>query len=101
MKRAIAELYAYVIKFLIRAHNWFQETKLQHAWHAISRPPEMRYADLIEEIEMRSKTIESLTIAGGQAEQRIMHRKLDAEGERVMTLETEIRHIKTLLICQL
>ncbi|KAF2195112.1 hypothetical protein K469DRAFT_3844 [Zopfia rhizophila CBS 207.26] len=98
MKRAIAELYAHIMKFLIRAHNWFQETRLQHAWHAISRPAEIRYEDLIEEIEMRSQIIEGLTVAGGQAEQRVMHKKLDAERERVMALEAEMREIKMLLI---
>ena len=87
------------MKFLIRAHNWFQETRLQHTWHAVSRPADIRYEDLIGEIEMRSRIIEGLTVAGGQAEQRVMHKKLDAEEKRVMALEAEMREIKTLLIC--
>ncbi|KAH0565264.1 hypothetical protein GP486_001345 [Trichoglossum hirsutum] len=77
MKNAVAELYAYLIKFLIRAHDWYQESTLRHLLHSITRPVELRYKDLIEKIAACSRDIDQLAVSGAQAEQRDMHEKLD------------------------
>ncbi|KAE8452953.1 hypothetical protein EG329_012140 [Mollisiaceae sp. DMI_Dod_QoI] len=98
MMQAVAELYAYVIKFLIRAQNWYKENKLEHAWHSFSRPVDIRYKDLIEEIRVRSETITALAVTGSQAEQRDMHRKLQMELEHNQALRREVQEIKTLII---
>jgi hypothetical protein len=78
MKLAVAELYAYIMKFLIRAQKWHQENPIKHAWHSISRPVEIRYNDLLAEIDVRSQLVYDLTIAASQAEQRVMHGKIEA-----------------------
>ena len=78
MKQAVADLYAYILRFLIRAQGWFQESRISHALHSFTRPAELRYADIIEEIEACTRTVDSLASAGAQAEQRDMHLKLQA-----------------------
>lgn len=100
MKRAIAELYAYIMKFLIRAKIWCQENKLKHAWHAFSRPPELRYGDLLRDIELRSKIVSDLSVSGNQAEQRVMHTKIDIENERIIALQNELSDVKAILLCK-
>jgi hypothetical protein len=97
MKRAVAELYAYIIKFLIRAQDWHQENWIKHAWHSISRPVELRYNDLLAEIQMRSQMVHDLTIAGSQAEQRVMHQKLDEMSQKGIANETEMKQMKEIL----
>ena len=76
MKQAVAELYAHIIKFLIRARDWYKENKFMHVVHSFTRPVELRYADLISEIDACTQTVDKLSSAGAQAEQRDMHLKM-------------------------
>ena len=73
MKRAVAELYAYIIRLLLRVKSWYEEGKLQHAWHSFSQPVELRFADLFEAIESCSRNVDDLALAASRAEQRDMH----------------------------
>lgn len=73
MKLAVTDLYAYILRFIIRAHDWYSEGPLKHALHAITRPVELRYNDLLQQITDASRTIYQLAVAGQQAELRDMH----------------------------
>ncbi|KAL9619292.1 MAG: hypothetical protein Q9160_006057 [Pyrenula sp. 1 TL-2023] len=90
MRIAVAQLYANIVRFLIRSLDWYQHDKARHAWEALARPAELRYNDLIEEIEACAKEIENLASAGAQAEQRDIHlglqrlRKRQAMSEDVL-----------------
>ena len=64
MKRAVADLYANAMRFLIRAQDWYREGKLLHALHSITRLVELRYKDLIEDIKECSINIDKLALAG-------------------------------------
>lgn len=97
MKQAVAELYAHIIKFFIRTQSWHQENWVKHAWHSISRPVELRYSDLLSEIEMRSQMVHELTIAGSQAKQRVMYRKMDEVAQRSLARDSGMVQIKDLL----
>ncbi|KAK5046550.1 hypothetical protein LTR84_008353 [Exophiala bonariae] len=98
MKNAISELYAYIIRFLIRAHDWYQENWLQHIWHSVTRLVELRYNDILDEIAIRTQIVHDLAVAGGLAEQRVMHEKLDAESSRVIALEAKLQEMTALLV---
>ena len=98
MKQAVANLYAYIIRFLIRAQSWYQESKPLHALHSFTRPAELRYADLIEDIEACTRTVDSLASAGAQAEQRDMHLKLQALIDRQGAFELLLREMYEKLI---
>ncbi|KAF4545427.1 uncharacterized protein LTHEOB_5260 [Lasiodiplodia theobromae] len=76
MKQALAELYAHIIRFLIRARDWFEERKPLRILHSVTRPAELRYDDLIDEIDSCSRNVVSLAVSAAQAEQRDMHTKL-------------------------
>jgi hypothetical protein len=73
MRRAVSEIYAIIIKFLIRAKDWLEEGKLMRAVHAVTRPSELRYNDLLEEPDIATQSATSTAIAASQAEQRDMH----------------------------
>lgn len=77
MMLAITELNAYIMKFLIRAHDWYTEGSLKHAWHSLTQTSELRFDDLIELISERSLVIDQLASSGQQAEFRDMHGKVD------------------------
>jgi hypothetical protein len=58
MTDAVEELYAHIIRFLIRAYDWYREGTLRHIVHSITRPADLRYHDLLENIEAGSRNIE-------------------------------------------
>ena len=98
MKQTVADLYAYILRFLIRAQGWYQESRLLHAFHSFTRPAELRYADIIEEIEACTRTVDRLASAGAQAEQRDMHLKLQTLIDRQGAFEFLLREMCEKLI---
>ena len=90
MKNAIADLYASLLRFLIRARDWYDEGKLQHFYHSITRPTELRYSDLLEQIAQSSRLIDQLAVSGQQAEFRDMHAKINETSEIVEKMSIAI-----------
>lgn len=73
IKGAIVTMYAHILKFLIRAMRWFKESRLSHAIHSITRPSELRFDDLVEQIKYSSQSVAELASASSQAELRDLH----------------------------
>jgi hypothetical protein len=101
MTDAVEGLYAHVIRFLIRAHDWYREGTLRHIVHSITRPAELRYQDLLESIEASSRTIEKLAIAGSQVELRQMHTILKLMADRLGKSESTILEMRSMMISRL
>ncbi|KAH7397488.1 hypothetical protein BKA66DRAFT_454442 [Pyrenochaeta sp. MPI-SDFR-AT-0127] len=76
MKFAIAVLYSHIIKFLLRATEWYESSRMSRAVQSITRPAALRYDDLIADIEKSTRKVCDLSAAGSQAEQRDMHSTL-------------------------
>lgn len=98
MKNAVAVLYAHVLLFLIRAHGWYQESKLSHALHSITRPSELRYADLLEKVSYHSRNVTVLAIAGSQAEQRDMHTEQKEMNAKLDNLAALVCHLRETVV---
>ncbi|KAI0475740.1 hypothetical protein GGR56DRAFT_433412 [Xylariaceae sp. FL0804] len=73
MKLALAEIYAVMFRFLVRAQDWHEESRFMRGLHSITRPKELRYDDLLAEIESSSANFRNLVVTAVQAEQRDMH----------------------------
>ncbi|CAM1509903.1 Fc.00g002380.m01.CDS01 [Cosmosporella sp. VM-42] len=97
MKRAVAQLYAHIIKFLLRAKLWYEEHWLKHVWHSISRPVELRFTGLISDIESLSAAIDNLAMSGSHAEQREMHQKVDIGNMELIALRGEVKEARELI----
>ena len=78
VKQAVSVLYALIIKFLLRALEWYEEGKFAHAIHSITKPAALRYDDLLEDIGRATRRIADLAVTSSQAELRDMHHKLRA-----------------------
>ncbi|KAK0724041.1 hypothetical protein B0H67DRAFT_482926 [Lasiosphaeris hirsuta] len=78
MKSAISNLYAYLLRFFIRARDWYEEGTWKRIVHSITRPAELRYADLLAQIGQISKRISLLSRSAEQAETRAIHQKIDS-----------------------
>ena len=100
MKQAVAELYARIIRFFIRADQWYKESKLLHVLHSFTRPIELRYTDLIDEVESYSRVIDNLASAGAQAEQRDIHLKIQDIARKQKESNAVIWEMQQLIICK-
>ena len=90
MKQAVSVLYAHIIEFLLRALEWYDEGKIAHAIHSITKPAALRYDDLIEDIRRATRTIGDLAITSSHAEQRDIHHELRALTSLVKQLEEKM-----------
>ena len=79
MKRAVSVLYAHIIKFPLRAIEWYEEGRVAHAIHSITKPAALRYDDLLQDIRQATQNVAGLAAISSQAEQRDMH-----QGQRDM-----------------
>lgn len=76
MKQTIAMLYAHIMKFLIRALEWYEESRLARALLAITKPAALRYDDILRDIQKATRKVAEVAVASSQAEQRDMHEEL-------------------------
>lgn len=101
IKLAVSTLYAQIIKFMQRAMNWYLEGKTKHLISSIFRPVELRFKDLLEEIESCSQSVDQLAVSAGQAEQRDMHILLLEIKRNVLgTLLTPLVHCPLIKECR-
>jgi hypothetical protein len=83
MREAVTNLYAVILRFLIRARDWYEEGRLKHFVHSITRPVELRYQDLLGQITDSTRMIEHLARVGHQAESRDMHTNIQIKLDQV------------------
>jgi len=73
MKLALAEIYAHTIRFFVRAQDWLSQNTFMRVVHSVTRPRELRYDDIIEDISMATTHFRNVAVTASQAEQREMH----------------------------
>ncbi|KAI0465623.1 hypothetical protein F4859DRAFT_528286 [Xylaria cf. heliscus] len=98
IREIIVAIYANVLKFLLRALSWYQESKVKHALHAITRPAELRYNDLLETISSLSRSLTDNALVSSHAEQRDMHKDLTTLVHWKLYVETKMDELLTHLL---
>jgi len=101
MKTAISDLYAHILRFLIRARDWYEEGTLRRWLHSITRPAELRYNDLLEQIAQSSRLIDQLAAYGSQAEIRNINNKLDMVLTELDRSNSIVKDLRTSFTCML
>lgn len=90
MKHAVSALYAHIIKFLLRAFDWYEEGRIAHVIHSITKPAALRYDDLLEDTRRATRKITDLAITSSQAEQRDMHHELQTLTNSIKQLREDM-----------
>lgn len=80
IKRAASMLYAHILRFLVRALKYYEESRLMRAAHTITRPAALRYQDLISLIRGDAETVRKHAATSSQAEIRAIHDRVAAFG---------------------
>ncbi|KAI2788324.1 hypothetical protein POX_e06338 [Penicillium oxalicum] len=75
IKQLFASLYAHIIRFLLRALEWYEEGSFKRAIHAVTKPAALRYNDIIHDINSTTDKMMAHAVAGSQVEQRDIHRR--------------------------
>ena len=57
MKSLVAAVYASFLKFPFRSLQWYEEGKIVHAIHSITRPAALRYDDVLRDIDRATRSI--------------------------------------------
>jgi hypothetical protein len=73
MKDAIANLYAYIIRFSQRAVIWYNKSSAGRALSSILKPFELDYQDTVDQIKLCSETINNIAHGTSRAEIRDMY----------------------------
>ena len=73
MKQGVAQLYAFLLQFLIKALKWYQEGTVKHIIHSFTQPVGIKYKDILENIEECSRNIDMWAASSSQAELRDVH----------------------------
>ncbi|KAI0111208.1 hypothetical protein GGR51DRAFT_547370 [Nemania sp. FL0031] len=78
MKHTVSLLYAHVIRFLVRALRYYEESSIMRAVHSITRPSALRYDDLIKLIRLDVEKVRRHAAISSQAEMRALHNSIIA-----------------------
>ncbi|KAI0411408.1 hypothetical protein F5X98DRAFT_54705 [Xylaria grammica] len=85
MKHCVSSLYAHIVRFLIRALHYYQESNIMRAVHTVTRPSALRYDDLVQLIRRDMEKVRKHAAASSQAEIRALNhniRTLSSQLER-------------------
>src|ERR1700712_2344862 len=73
MERHVEALYAEITAFFDRASKWYRDGKVMHMLKSFTNPYSLRFKDLVDRIDERTRRIDSLAATLAQAELRRMH----------------------------
>ncbi|ERF71742.1 hypothetical protein EPUS_09451 [Endocarpon pusillum Z07020] len=73
IKHAVANLYAQILKFCKKATKWYKRSRVMHALVAITKPYELEFKDVVDQIKLHAQKIQHLSNVSCQAEMRDMH----------------------------
>ena len=97
MSKAIAYLYAQIIKFIIQAMKWYKQGKFMHTFSIISKPQTLNFKDNIKDIAIQSRYINELLSATSKAELRDTHVELLESRAEVREARIKIRFLTDLI----
>ncbi|OBR14149.1 Nacht domain protein [Colletotrichum higginsianum IMI 349063] len=86
MQDAVSQLYAKIIEFIMMAVKWYKKGKLAHSLTAITKPFNLGFKPIIEDITERSRRIDELASAASKAELRDLHISIHGLNKTIVQL---------------
>ncbi|KAL7934583.1 hypothetical protein V8C35DRAFT_32229 [Trichoderma chlorosporum] len=107
IRRITVAIYVHILNFLLRTLRWYRESKITHIRHAITRPNDLQYGDLLTTISALSETMSKIALDSSHAEQRDMHTSIaqimheqQLSREKLMELLTVILDMKKSMVAE-
>ncbi|KAK6852030.1 hypothetical protein PG995_012155 [Apiospora arundinis] len=98
LRQIITKIYGHILRFLVRALGWYQESKPRHAFHSLTRPTELRYDDILSSIASLSRSMLETAGASSQAEQRDMHLGIRQQIQNQETLQGSVERLTSIVL---
>jgi hypothetical protein len=98
MQEAVAQLYASLINFLIRAVKWYRQGRLAHAWASVTRPWTLSWKDYAEDIANCSRRVDRLAHQACFAELRDAHLDIHSIRTELSSARVQINRLVELAI---
>jgi hypothetical protein len=73
MNRAVAQLYVKIMCFVQDAVKWYKMGKFKHSITSITKPYDLSFKDIVEEIAEASRNVDKKASAASRAEVRGLH----------------------------
>jgi hypothetical protein len=70
MKEAVAMLYVRILKFIQHAMYWYKQSKIVHAWNAVTNPWALSIKNYVDDIGDQSRNVDNLASSAFKAELR-------------------------------
>lgn len=91
MEAALSRLYAGVLMFFRLCARWYSRGSWGRLWSSFKNPFELKYKDLVVEIERASGTVENLAIAGARVEVRNIHALTTGNHAKLVDIDTRLK----------
>ncbi|KAI1751150.1 hypothetical protein F4782DRAFT_547751 [Xylaria castorea] len=101
MKHLVSMLYAHIMRFLIRALKYYEESSLMRVVHSITRPAALRYDDLIRLIRRDEEMVRRHAATSSQAEIRAVHNSILAVSTQLQTEAGQVQADRQIMQTQL
>ncbi|KAI0902782.1 hypothetical protein F4823DRAFT_378868 [Ustulina deusta] len=101
MKHLVSMRYAHIMRFLIRALKYYEESSLMHVVHSITRPAALRYDDLIRLIRRDEEMLRRHATASSQSEMRAVHNTILAVSTQLQKATGEAQAERQIVQAQL
>ncbi|CZR55629.1 uncharacterized protein PAC_05517 [Phialocephala subalpina] len=96
MQSHVEDLYSEIISFFDRASKWYKDGKFMHMLKSFTNPYSLRFKDLVDRIDEKTRRIDNLAATLAQAELRRMHILLESSKkgqEETHKLLVEVKQI--------
>lgn len=98
MTNAIANLYAQILKFCIKATKWYSRNSFMHMVAAVTKPWELEFASILAQIETHSNRVRNLANLALKAEIRDIHimtvKQMERNGIQIAFGKFELVHLR-------
>ncbi|KAK7953073.1 hypothetical protein PG988_013767 [Apiospora saccharicola] len=95
MRKAVARLYAAIIKFATRALRWYQQGKGKHLLSAIASPWSLHYEEELRDIDQSSRSVQDLAQSASRAELRELRFQVHQSRSDQQQARLELIDLKT------
>ncbi|KAF1966616.1 hypothetical protein BU23DRAFT_544051 [Bimuria novae-zelandiae CBS 107.79] len=91
MEAALARLYTCILLFFRLCARWYNRSSWARLWSSLRDTFEVKYKDLIEDIELYSDLVEGFARAGARVEVRNIHALTEADHRGLAGIDAKIK----------
>lgn len=94
IREAVAQLYAAIVKFALRALRWYQKGKLAHVAAAIASPWALGFEEELAEVSRHARSVQELAQSAARAEMRELRFQVQQGRSDQQQTRLELSHLK-------